>query len=96
MSLESMPSAEHERFLGEMLHHLVQVILSIHLRTSFYHPLVMHPSIHSSVYALCDSSMESERVQVVDPARAGKLTGMLLELDVHEIIPLLVFPDMVR
>ena len=30
------------------------------------------------------------------PARAGKLTGMLLELDVHEIIPLLVFPDMVR
>ena len=23
---------------------------------SVYHPLVMHPSIHSSVYALCDSS----------------------------------------
>ena len=36
------------------------------------------------------------RDQAVDPARAGKLTGMLLELDVHEIIPLLVFPDMVR
>ena len=53
----------------------------------------MHPS---SVYALCDSSMESARVQAVDSARAGKLTGMLLELDVHEIIPLLVFPDMVR
>ena len=44
----------------------------------------------------CDSSLESARVQAADPARAGKLTGMLLELDVHEIIPLLVFPDMVR
>ena len=34
-TLESMPSAEHERFLGEKLHLLVQVhILSIFL--SFY------------------------------------------------------------
>ena len=40
--------------------------------------------------------MASVRVQAVNSARAEKLTGMLLELDVHEIIPLLVFPDMVR
>ena len=42
--------------------------------------------------------------QAVDPARAGKITGMLLELDVHFVVPLnvhkivalLVSPDMVR
>ena len=34
--------------------------------------------------------------QAVDPARAGKITGMLLELDVHQIVALIVFPDMVR
>ena len=42
--------------------------------------------------------------QAVDPARAGKITGMLLELDEHQIVPLdvhkivalIVFPDMVR
>ena len=34
--------------------------------------------------------------QGVDPARAGKITGMLLELDVHQIVARIVFPDMVR
>ena len=43
--------------------------------------------------------------QAVDPARAGKIAGMLLELDVHQrvvslnvhqIVALIVFPDMVR
>ena len=38
--------------------------------------------------------------QAVDPARAGKITGMLLELDVplnvHKIVALIVSPDMVR
>ena len=34
--------------------------------------------------------------QAVDPARAGKITGMLLELDVHQIVARIVFPDMVR
>ena len=42
--------------------------------------------------------------QAVDPARAGKITGMLLDLDVHQIVPLnvhkivalIVSPDMVR
>ena len=38
--------------------------------------------------------------QAVDPARAGKITGMLLELDVpvnvHKIVGLIVSPDMVR
>jgi hypothetical protein len=33
----------------------------------------------------------------VDPAaRVGKITGMLLEMDLDEIVPLLFFPDMVR
>ena len=96
MSLESMPSAEHERFLGEMLHPFVQAILSIHLRT-----ICLSSTRNASVYpfiGLCTVSHIpwKARVQAVDPARAGKLTGMLLELDVHEIIPLLVFPDMVR
>ena len=35
--------------------------------------------------------------QAVDPARAGKITGMLLELDVplnvHKIVGLIVSPD---
>ena len=38
--------------------------------------------------------------QAVDPARAGKITVMLLELDVplnvHKIVALIVSPDMVR
>ena len=34
--------------------------------------------------------------QTVDPSRAGKITGMLLELDVHQIVARIVFPDMVR
>ena len=38
--------------------------------------------------------------QAVDPARAGKITGMLLELDVpldvHKMVALIVSPDMVR
>ena len=42
--------------------------------------------------------------QAVDPARAGKITGMLLDLEVHQIVPLnvlkivalIVLPDMVR
>ena len=43
--------------------------------------------------------------QAVDPARAGKIAGMLLELDVHlrvvplnihQVVALIVFPDMVR
>ena len=38
--------------------------------------------------------------QAVDPARAGKITGMLLELDVPlnvpKIVALIVSPDMVR
>jgi hypothetical protein len=33
----------------------------------------------------------------VDPAaRVGKITGMLLEMDLDEIVPLLFFPDIVR
>ena len=33
----------------------------------------------------------------MDPAACvGKITGMLLEMDLDEIVPLLFFPDMVR
>ena len=36
-------------------------------------------------------------MQAVDPAaRIGKLTGMLLEQDVDQIVPLFFFPEMVR
>ena len=36
-------------------------------------------------------------MQAVDPAaRVGKLTGMLLEQDVDQIVPLFFFPEMVR
>jgi len=36
-------------------------------------------------------------LQAVDPtARAGKVTGMLLEQDEDQIVPLICFPEMVR
>ena len=36
-------------------------------------------------------------LQAVDPtARVGKVTGMLLEQDVSQIVPLFFFPEMVR
>ena len=108
-TLESMPSAEHERFLGEKLHLLVQVhILSIFLSfylsvflpfclsnfLPFYLSMLLYAATH---HLKTKQGAPPARVwQAVDPARAGKITGMLLELDVHQIVALIVFPDMVR
>ena len=49
--LESMPSAEHERFLGEKLHLLVQVhILSIYLSTHLSIYLCIYLSTYLPIY----------------------------------------------
>ena len=89
MSLERMPSADHEMFLGTMIYPLVQVrILSIPS------PIVL--SIRLSILYTLRLIPWKAHVQAVDPARAGKVTGMLLEQDVYEIIDLIVFPDTVR
>ena len=87
-SLESMPSTDHERFLGDKLYPLVQV----HITRLFTAPKPR------------DNQTGMPRAwQAVDPARAGKITGMLLELDVqivpldvHKIVALILSPDMVR
>ena len=84
--LESMPSTEHERFLGDTLYPFVQVSRAYLLSL-----------IHAP---LGDQTGMPRAWQAVDPARAGKITGMLLELDVplnvHKIVGLIVSPDMVR
>ena len=86
-SLESVPSTEHERFLGETLYPLVQVHIT---------RLLTAPHTR-------DQTGMPRGWQAVDPARAGKITGMLLELDVqivpldvHKIVALILSPDMVR
>jgi hypothetical protein len=88
--LESMPSSEHEQFLGNKLYSLVQVHT-----TRIYWPFGNQTGIPAPALAW----------QAVDPARAGKIAGMLLELDVHlrvvplnihQVVALIVFPDMVR
>ena len=98
-TLESMPSAEHERFLGEKLHLLVQVhILSIFL--SFYLSgflsAYLAPNAVTHHLKTKQGAPPARVWQAVDPARAGKITGMLLELNVHQIVALIVLPDMVR
>ena len=87
--LESMPSTEHERFLGDTLYPFVQVSRAYLLSL-----------IHAP---LGDQTGMPRAWQAVDPARAGKITGMLLELDVqivpldvHKIVALILSPDMVR
>ena len=88
-SLESMPSTEHERYLGDKLYPLVQVHI-----TPVYCP---------SYTRLVHQTGMPRAWQAVDPARAGRITGMLLEMDVqivplnvHKIVALIVSPDMVR
>ena len=85
-SLESMPSTEHERYLGDKLYPLVQVHI-----TPVYCP---------SYTRLVHQTGMPRAWQAVDPVRAGKITGMLLEMDVplnvHKIVALIVSPDMVR
>ena len=52
-TLESMPSAEHERYLGEKLHLLVQVhILSIFLSFYLFNFLSFYLSFYRGSYML--------------------------------------------
>ena len=80
--LDGMPPVEHERFLGNWLYLLIQVHIT---------PVRAPggpPALHRST---------ASDLQAVDPAaRVGKLTGMLLEQDVDQIVPLFFFPEMVR
>ena len=79
--LDGMPPVEHERFLGNWLYLLIQVHI-----TPVRAP--GPPALHRST---------ASDLQAVDPAaRVGKLTGMLLEQDVDQIVPLFFFPEMVR
>ena len=80
--LDGMPPVEHERFLGNWLYLLIQVHI-----TPVRAP--GPPALHRDPPLLV--------LQAVDPAaRVGKLTGMLLEQDVDQIVPLFFFPEMVR
>ena len=81
--LSGMPPVEQERYLGNRLYLLVQVH---HIRS-----LSLTWSTSSA------EGFTASVLQAVDPAaRFGKLTGMLLEQDVDQIVPLLFFPEMVR
>ena len=81
--LNGMPPVEQERYLGNRLYLLVQVH---HIRS-----LSLTWSTSSA------EGFTASVLQAVDPAaRVGKLTGMLLEQDVDQIVPLLFFPEMVR
>ena len=84
--LAGMPPVEHERFLGNWLYLLVQVHICL---------LSLRPA--PLVHQLCTGNHGFSVLQAVDPAaRVGKLTGMLLEQDVDQIVPLLFFSEMVR
>ena len=81
--LNGMPPVEQERYLGNRLYLLVQVH---HIRS-----LSLTWSTSSA------EGFTASVLQAVDPAaRVGKLTGMLLEQDVDQIVPLFFFPEMVR
>ena len=86
--LDGMPQVEHESFLGHWLYLLVQV----------HHAyLVSHYTRHAVWSASSAQGCRPRLWQGVYPeARVGKLTGMLLEQDVDQIVPLLFLPEMVR
>ena len=86
--LDGMPPVEHESFLGHWLYLLVQV----------HHAyLVSHYTRHPVWSASSAQGCPPRLWQGVYPeARVGKLTGMLLEQDVDQIVPLFCFPKMVR
>eukprot|EP00964_Phaeocystis_antarctica_P064975 scaffold39131_cov40-Phaeocystis_antarctica.AAC.1 len=86
--LDGMPPADHEMFLGNWLYLLIQVHHAYLLSPYTRHP--GPPALHRDAHRAC-------MLQAVDPAvRVGKVTGMLLDQDVGEIVPLFFFPKMVR
>ena len=86
--LDGMAPADHEMFVGNWLYLLVQV----------HHTYSLSPYIrHPGPPALHRDACPPRLLQAVYPAaRVGKLTGMLLEQDVDQIVPLFCFPKMVR
>ena len=86
--LDGMPQVEHESFLGHWLYLLVQV----------HHAyLGSHYTRHAVWFASSAQGCPPRLWQAMYPeARVGKLTGMLLEQDVDQIVPLFCFPKMVR
>ena len=86
--LDGMPPVEHASFLGHWLYLLVQVHDAY---------LVSHYTRHAVWFASSAQGCPPRLWQGVYPeARVGKLTGMLLEQDVDQIVPLLFLPEMVR
>ena len=81
-TLESMPSAEHERFLGETLHPLVQVhILTIYRSISFYLSIDLSLSTYLSIYLLiCLSIYLSIYLSIHLSIHGARLGGGLLLL----------------
>ena len=59
----------------------------------YFYPYTRHsgpPALHRDAHRACT-------LQAVYPAaRVGKITGMLLEQDIDQIVPLFFFPEMVR
>ena len=86
--LDGMPPVEHASFLGHWLYLLVQVHDAY---------LVSHYTRHAVWFASSAQGCPPRLWQAMYPeARVGKLTGMLLEQDVDQIVPLLFLPEMVR
>ena len=86
--LDGMPPVEHASFLGHWLYLLVQV----------HHAYLVSHYIRHPVWSASSAQGCPPRLwQGVYPeARVGKLTGMLLDQDVDQVVPLLFFPEMVR
>ena len=86
--LDGMAPADYEMFLGNWLYLLIQVHHAYLLSPYTRHP--GPPALHRDAHRACT-------LQAVYPAaRVGKVTGMLLEQDIDQIVPLFFFPEMVR
>ena len=88
--LDGMPPADHEMFLGNWLYLLLIQVHHAYLLLPVSTPHPGPPALHRDAHRACT-------LQAVYPAaRVGKITGMLLEQDIDQIVPLFFFPEMVR
>ena len=91
--LDGMAPADHEMFLGNWLYLLLVQVHHAYLRLPVHTPLWSA----SSAQRCPPNAHRACTLQAVYPAaRVGKVTGMLLDQDVGEIVPLFFFPKMVR
>ena len=87
--LDGMAPADHEMFLENWLYLLLVQVHHAYLVSHY----IRHPVWSASSAQGCPPRLW----QAMYPeARVGKLTGMLLEQDVDQIVPLLFLPEMVR